>query len=162
MIKEIYITNPMIAREFLELQKLAYQIEAELIGYDQLPPLRETIDQLLESTEACLGYYVANKLVGAISYELEQEGASITSLTICKMIVHPQYFKQGIASQLIQHLLDLCASKQVDEMMVSTGSKNIPAIQLYQKFGFVTHREQRIDANLTLITLKRHLNERKE
>jgi len=50
------------------------------------------------------------------------------------MIVHPEYFRRGIASALINYLFDL--NLDVKNMIVSTGRVNEPAKNLYKKHGF--------------------------
>ena len=34
------------ARQVLALQRMAYRIEADLIGFDDIPPLQESLDEL--------------------------------------------------------------------------------------------------------------------
>lgn len=147
MIKHIQISDHQIAEKVLEVQKLAYRIEADIIGFDQIPPLLETLEELKLSKETYLAFYEGEQLAGVLSYEVNNEPKA-TVITICKMIVHPEHFKKGIASRLIDHLtrLDLNAS----EITVATGSKNVPAIQLYLKLGFKETHEIRIHENLTI------------
>jgi ribosomal protein S18 acetylase RimI-like enzyme len=68
-------------------------------------------------------------LVGLISYERENK-----TLHICRMMVHPDYFRRGIASSLINFVSDL--EDDVVKMTVTTGTKNTPAINLYKRHGF--------------------------
>lgn len=155
MIEKIILKDAKIAEEFLNLQQLSYRVEAEIIGFAQIPPLFETIQDLLDSEEHYLGYFDDGKLVGALSYEMSNE-ENIVSVHICKMIVHPEHFKKGIASQLLRHLFE--HKTDADEFVVSTGAKNDPAIQLYKKFGFVTAFEEQVHPDLSMVTLKKRLS----
>nr|WP_252281104.1 GNAT family N-acetyltransferase [Peribacillus frigoritolerans] len=58
-------------------------------------------------------------------------------MLICRMVVHPDYFRQGIADALL-HALQLHVDW--DKISVSTGKMNLPARNLYEKNGF-THKE---------------------
>ena len=51
MIKKIDITNPIFAKEVLNVQIPAYKVEAEIIDYYDIPPLRDTVETLQQSQE---------------------------------------------------------------------------------------------------------------
>lgn len=75
----------------LALQIASYRVEADLIGFEDIPPLKDGIQSIREAEETFYGYYVQEenerKLVGAISYS--REGCVVT---ICRMMVHPHFF----------------------------------------------------------------------
>jgi len=48
--------------------------------------------------------------------------------------VHPEYFRKGIAGQLVQFIEEM--NKGIKRIIVSTGLKNKPAVSLYLKLGF--------------------------
>ncbi|NDI34613.1 GNAT family N-acetyltransferase [Chengkuizengella sediminis] len=130
MIKKIDISKEEVAKQVLNIQIPSYKIEAEIIDFYDIPPLKDNVQTLQKCDEVFFGYYEGMELAGAISYEIE---ASI--LTICRMIVHPDYFRRGIASALITYLFDL--NLDVKKMIVSTGRDNDPAKKLYRKHGFI-------------------------
>lgn len=72
------------------LQKRAYQIEAELIGTTDFPPLRQTPAELTQ--EAPLGYVLTSEsgLIGCLTY---------SDQTITRLLVAPAFFRQGVASR---------------------------------------------------------------
>jgi ribosomal protein S18 acetylase RimI-like enzyme len=76
-------------------------------------------------------------------------------IIISKMMVHPDHFKKGIASKLIDYLFRIYSHAW--RVKVSTGAKNYPAIRLYQKHGFVKTGERKIDNALTLFTFEKEL-----
>jgi len=129
MIEKLIIDNDAIALEVLTLQKISYAIEAEIIRSINIPLLKETIENLLKCNEEFYGYFIDGKLVGIISYKVRGE-----VLDIHRLAVHPQYFKRGIAKDLIEYVENTVSD--VKKEIVSTGKDNYPAIKLYEKSGF--------------------------
>lgn len=129
MIQKININDKKIARKVFQLQKEAYQVEAKYLDTYRIPPLMETIDSLLKSNEHFYGYYENKLLVGVIAYEIDQN-----SLIISRVMVSPTHFRKGVASSLIDYVLQL--EPEMKFYFVTTGSNNYPAIQLYKKYGF--------------------------
>ncbi|MBC7871341.1 MAG: GNAT family N-acetyltransferase, partial [Chitinophagaceae bacterium] len=79
--------------------------------------------------ETFFGCFVERNLAGAISYIVKQE-----TLDIYRMMVYPAYFRRGIASTLLRFAED--SVPEARRVIVSTGTKNLPAYQLYLKHGF--------------------------
>lgn len=115
------------AKEIQKIQKTAYQIEAELMGFDGIPQLKESVLEIQNAEEIFLGHE-ADPLKGFLSYK--EDGLLID---IHRLAVDSAYFQQGVASALLTALL-----KQFDgrEFLVSTGTANEPAKKLYRKHGF--------------------------
>lgn len=124
-----------------ELQRAAYFIEAKLIGTMNLPPLKESIEQFRNCEETFFGYYKGQELAGAISVSLE-EGA----LTICRLVVHPNHFRQGIAQRLLQFIEHNI--ENVWRINVATGKENTPAVALYIKNGFRAVEDVEVEPGL--------------
>lgn len=127
MITEIDQTDEKIARDIQSIQRPAYRIEAELMGFHDIPHISETIDEIQQSEETFLGYQ-DGYLKGFISYK-EENGV----VDIYRLVVDPLQFRQGIARSLVDHLLQ---QKNSAEFIVSTGTANVPARKLYESFGF--------------------------
>lgn len=126
------IVDRRLAEAVFGLQQLAYPIEAELIGLDAIPPLLDTPEALQACGESFLGAFEAgNRLVGAISFNLRDDGRT---LDIHRMMVHPERFRRGIATKLLDAALGLPG---LAKALVSTGTKNDPAVALYERRGFV-------------------------
>jgi ribosomal protein S18 acetylase RimI-like enzyme len=126
------ITEPSFALEVYELQQLAYPIEAELIGLPSIPPLLDTPETLQACGEQFIGCVESEQLVGAVSYKLVDEGEGVT-LDIHRMMVHPERFRRGIASRLLESVL---AVPGIRKAIVSTGTRNTPAVSLYERYAF--------------------------
>ncbi|MCM2533159.1 GNAT family N-acetyltransferase [Neobacillus pocheonensis] len=129
MIKKIAFHNTSLVQELFELQKASYLVEANLIGFFDIPPLKESLEGLNGCGETFLGYFEEEVLVGALAFTIEGE-----ALTICRMVVHPNHFRKGIARKLLYALEEIQPEWLV--LKVSTGKDNTPAKKLYQKNGF--------------------------
>lgn len=148
MIKELDISQIRIATEILAIQRLSYKIEAERIGFWELPPLKETALDLQQSEELFYGYFVGTELGGVISVQIE---AGV--LDICRLFVHPDHFRKGIGKQLLNYAqADLRGFTAVS---VSTATDNIPAIELYQKNGFSKLKQVQTKEGLQLTFLRK-------
>ncbi|WP_235179015.1 GNAT family N-acetyltransferase [Bacillus cihuensis] len=95
MIKAINVKLKKTAREVLQIQLPAYQIEAQLINFYEIPPLKDTVETIQASEEQFFGYFIENQLVGFISLEEIDK-----NINICRMVVHPSFFRKGIAKNL--------------------------------------------------------------
>lgn len=51
--------------------------------------------------------------------------------------IHPDYYRQGIASQLIRALEHEAKKRGKSQLALGVESQNTPARRLYEKFGFV-------------------------
>ncbi|WP_180953606.1 GNAT family N-acetyltransferase [Bacillus sp. T33-2] len=136
------------AVEMLALQRAAYQVEADLIGTDNIPPLKETVGELAGSGETFIGYYIFGKLAGAVSYK-----AAAGQVDIHRVMVHPDHFRKGIAAHLIRWVEEAEAGAR--EMVVSTGADNTPAVALYKKLGFEPAGETIVGGGLRIAHFKK-------
>jgi ribosomal protein S18 acetylase RimI-like enzyme len=75
------------------------------------------------------GFSEDDGLAAVIGIAIEDERLEINSLT-----VDPSYFRKGIANKLISYILE---TSDFIEAVVKTAVANIPAINLYRKYGFV-------------------------
>lgn len=139
MLKTFPITGDYAERA-LEIQRRAYQIEADLIGFAGIPPLHESLEELRQSQETFLGYFVADTLAGFVSYELLDD-----VLDINRLVVHPDYFRRGIGQALIRSLDGLAP-----KIIVSTGAGNQPARKLYENLGFRLIEEIELPVGLVI------------
>ncbi|NGY59083.1 GNAT family N-acetyltransferase [Lentzea sp. NEAU-D13] len=135
------LSDDSVLRELWAVQRLAYAVEAELIGFDGIPPLHETLEELRASEETFLGVYDEEGLAGAVSYQLVG-----STVDICRLVVHPRAHRRGIASQLLDALPD-------GPQIVSTGTKNEPALNLYRRRGFVEVGTREIAPGVTITEL---------
>ncbi|MBO8172121.1 MAG: GNAT family N-acetyltransferase [Bacillaceae bacterium] len=152
MIRQIDIHHPDRAKEVLHLQRLAYRIEAKWLGTDDIPPLKESINDLQASGEVFYGYFDEQKLVGVMAYKAEG-----SVLDIHRLMVHPDYFRRGIAGELLQFVEK--SNPAVRTIIVSTGSRNEPAKQLYRRHGFINTGEKKVKPGLSLTLFQKSLSD---
>jgi ribosomal protein S18 acetylase RimI-like enzyme len=138
------------ARQIHTVQMLAYIQEAVLLGVDHFPPLRRTVEDLRSTEERFLGASLENELVGAVSLSPGEDGLGFN---IASLVVLPKYQRQGVAKSLIEAVVALYGS---GDLAVETGVKNVPALRLYARYGFVEIRRWNADRELIeLIKLRR-------
>lgn len=150
MIAPIQISDARAASQILELQSLSYRVEADLIGSDLIPGLHENLEQLQNCGETFYGFFDGQILCGAISFKLEHH-----TLDIHRLVVHPKYFRQGIARSLLEFVLKL--KSHAESCIVQTGALNLPAIGLYQKLGFVELEQREVAPKLWVCVLEKLL-----
>lgn len=132
MIESLEHCSEEVATEIHAVFQLSYKEEAQLIGVADFPPLLRTVAHIQAATSQFLGLRIESELAAVVEYTHDA-----THLSIDSLVVHPSYFRRGLASQLVQSLLGRLAWNTAD---VETAVANIPAISLYQKFGFSESR----------------------
>lgn len=129
MIRKLDVEDEGTIKKILELQMDSYKIEAALIGFYEIPPLKDTIVSLKECGETFYGYFMEDVLAGIISYKNIDK-----VLDIHRVAVHPCFFRMGIAGKLIDFVENTESS--ISKVIVGTGKKNMPAVSLYLKKGY--------------------------
>lgn len=142
MIKEIDINH--YGEVVLRLQRESYKIEAEYIGSYEIPPLTETLKELINSGETFIGYFSEGELAGVLSYKFKKG-----IIDIHRVMVHPKFFRKGIAKNLVNYIENELETAEF--MVVSTGAKNEPAVDLYLKLGF-EKMDDRVFGNGIVVT----------
>lgn len=140
--------NAAMADEILAIQIPSYHIEARLIGFSGIPQLMDTIDSIMTSEEVFIGYRLDDEWAGFLSYAIEKD-----TMEICRLVVHPLHFRKGIGGKLIEASLALASGKKV---IVSTGSKNQPALNLYKRYRFNIVNEIEVASGIFLSLLEKN------
>ena len=147
MIRRLDHTDPKIAQNIRDVFQVSYTVEAELLKAIDFPPLQKTLDNFLKSENNFYGFLDNDKLIAVIEVHFESSCTHIQSL-----VVSPSYFRRGIAQNLIGHIFD---NNKSELYTVETGKDNLPAIQLYQKFGFVKSKEYDTDHGVRKVRLEK-------
>ncbi|RIJ64536.1 GNAT family N-acetyltransferase [Rummeliibacillus sp. POC4] len=151
MIKKINIKNLESAERVLSVQFPSYRIEAALLDNYEIPPLKDTVASLHNCDETFFGYFIDEELCGVISVKLEED-----IVDIHRLFVHPNHLRKGIAKKLLYFLQE--EFHDAKKMIVTTGSKNSPAIEFYQKNGFTMLKELTVEENLSLTLFEKNMN----
>lgn len=148
MLMKLDVANYDIAKRMIDIQIPAYKVEAELIGFDGIPQLQDTVEKMMQCREQFVGYMLDGELVAFISYEeTDQE------VEICRLVVHPYHFRKKIATILVEHVVKTIS--QARPIRVSTGALNFPAKGLYQMFGFRQVRDIEVAPGVFITELRR-------
>jgi ribosomal protein S18 acetylase RimI-like enzyme len=129
MITKLDNSNEQVASNIFTIFQSSYKIEAQLIGTLNFPPLLRSAKNIENSKTQFYGFSENKCLAAVIEIVIEGKHLKIDSLT-----VDPSYFRKGIANKLINYVLALM---NFSEAIVETAVVNIPAINLYNKHGFV-------------------------
>lgn len=144
VLQPIDLTDDTIASRVVDIQRAAYRIEAELIGFEGIPQLHETVDDLRRLDLHWLGSWVNGQLVAILAWTLTDGNCGIDRLAVC-----PQSFRQGHGRALVEFLADHRV------VSVSTGTANTPARNLYASLGFVPVGVREIAPGITVTELCR-------
>lgn len=136
--------------EILQLQYIAYQSEAALFGNRDIPPLKQTLNELTEEYHN-----------GIILKMLSGEGTMIGSVRareadgtvyIGKLMVHPDYRCHGYGSALLREI-EICYPGKRYELFTST--RSIDNIRLYTKAGYREFARKAINDELVFVYMEK-------
>ena len=145
MIESLNHRLESVANEIYLVFQASYRIEAGLVGSDDFPPLRRSASHIRSSNSQFLGERIGVDLASVIEFSRSEEDLSIDSL-----VVHPQYFRRGLASRILQALLAKDGWKNAD---VETAAANKPALVLYEKMGFTESKRWQTDDGIEKVQL---------
>ena len=145
MISELDPSQQGICEKMHGVFQHSYQKEAELIGCADFPPLRRTLGDLRTSKCKFFGYWKKSQIAAVVEV-LPKPGL----LKIRSLVVDPQFFREGIGSHLLTHILDLFT---FESAVVETAMANTPAISLYQKLGFIEEKQWQTSHGIKKIKL---------
>lgn len=112
------------AADLVDLQRVAYKREAELIGDDRIPQLSESAADLVAAGLVWLVVENQGRFVAALGFE-----ESSQEIGIDRLVVHPDSHRQGLGAALV-------AALPMGFITVSTGRDNLPARRLYESLSF--------------------------
>ncbi len=137
-------------RDILDLQYLAYQSEAEIYNDYNIPPLKQTLEEvkrefdkgvILKATDE------SGNIIGSVR-AFSENG----SVYIGKLIVHPNRQRQGIGTALLSAVEAHYPDRRFE---LFTGSKSAGNIALYERLGYKIFTVKRIDENLEFVYLEK-------
>ena len=129
MIQKLQNKDREVSQNIRAVFQVSYTVEAKLLNAIDFPPLKRNLESFIVCDNDFFGYFKNAELAGVIEMKHHNSFTHIQSL-----VVHPDFFRQGIAQELMTFVLKLYESKP---FMVETGAKNKPASDLYRKFNFI-------------------------
>lgn len=142
--------EPADAEAILELQRLAYQTEAELYDDWSLPPLTQTLEQLREefAQKTFLKTCREGRLVGSVRAAC-QEG----TCAIGRLVVHPGCRRQGLGTRLMQEIE--AAFPAAERYELFTGTRSEGNLRLYESLGYRPFRTEKLSARVELVFMEK-------
>lgn len=138
------------AEPILRLQQQAYQSEARLYNDWLIPPLVQTLDQLVEefATATVLEARVDGRLIGSV--RASQSGGAVH---IGRLIVAPDLQGRGIGTALLR-AIEACFPK-AGCFELFTGSLSVDNIRLYRRHGYAVVREEVLGPTVVLVFMRK-------
>ena len=138
-------------QEILQLQYLAYQSEAALFGSNDIPPLKQTIDEVIEEYHkgVILKLVADNKIIGSIR-AWETEGTA----HVGKLMVHPDYRHCGYGTKLLNEIESYFSQKR---FVLFTSTRSINNLRMYQRMGYKEFERKDVTAELEFIYLEKKI-----
>ncbi|MBR6101130.1 MAG: GNAT family N-acetyltransferase [Ruminococcus sp.] len=126
--------------EILRLQYLAYQSEAELCGTRDIPPLKQTLEELQAEFESGLILKLTDEsgsIIGSVRAS-KQEG----TVKIGKLMVHPDHRCKGYGSMLLKEIESRFPGCWYE---LFTSTKSADNLRLYRSLGYCEFRRKTVD-----------------
>ena len=136
-------------KEILNLQYLAYQSEAALFGTKDIPPLKETLEEVIEEYDngTILKMVDNYKIIGSVRAHKDGETAYVG-----KLMVHPDYRCHGYGSMLLTEIEKYFPDCRYE---LFTSTRSVDNIRLYKKMGYVIFDERPVDDELVFVYLEK-------
>lgn len=152
----IAIADETVAGELLTLRRAAFVTEAQMYGDPNIPPLTQTLEELVTDLNrddvVTLAARLGHRLVGSVRVELEDGKA-----TLGRLAVAPDLQGQGIGTQMMLAVLPHLP-EETTEIWVFTGKDSKQNLALYQRNGY-EHQHEQVAGDLTYAYLRKILGE---
>lgn len=149
----IYKANYEDLPEILQLQYLAYQSEADLFGSRNIPPLKQTLDEVIGEYNAGIVLKMLDNrghIIGSVRAK-EEKG----TVYIGKLMVHPQHRRHGYGTKLLNEIERYFPEKRYE---LFTSTRSIDNIRLYQKSGYKVFKDEAVNDELQFVFLEKYTN----
>lgn len=136
--------------KILKLQYLAYQSEAKLFGNMDIPPLKQTIEEVYEEFRKGMILKAvdgAGELIGSV--RAHQEGGTVY---IGKLMVHPDMQKKGIGTSLLEEIEKIYPGRRYE---LFTSTKSVSNIRLYERQGYKIFKQEAVSEKLQFVYLEK-------
>ena len=136
--------------EILQLQYLAYQSEAALFGTQDIPPLKQTLDDVIgEYDHGIILKMVADDgtIIGSVRAKENDN-----SIYIGKLMVHPDYRHHGFGTRLLSEIEHCFPGKRYE---LFTSTRSAENIHLYQKNGYEIFARKAVNDELIFVYMEK-------
>lgn len=148
------------AGQLLTLQRAAYVTEAQAHGDLELPPLTETLDELItELTQPAVTAVGirddTGRLIAAV--RLHHTAREPHTAELGRLVVAPDQQGQGLGTQLLHHA-ETQLPPEVTELRLFTGEHSEANLRLYRRHGYRETGRTPTPAGYALIHLTKQLS----
>ena len=146
----IYKADRKDLDEILRLQYLAYQSEAALFGTDDIPPLKQTLDEVIAEYEKGIILKLVtddNVIIGSVRAREENK-----TVYIGKLMVHPDHRHKGYGTRLLTEI-EKCFTCERYELFTST--RSVDNIRLYEKNGYKEYKREALNNELIFVYMQK-------
>lgn len=137
-------------QEILALQYIAYQSEARLFNSMDIPPLKQTIDEVRNEFDNGIFLKAVDEsgnIIGSVrAYEKDN------TVYIGKLMVQPNMQKKGLGTKLLLEMEKQYPNKRYE---LFTSTKSISNIRLYEKLGYKFFRKEAVSKELEFVYLEK-------
>lgn len=136
--------------QILQLQYLAYQSEAALFGTQDIPPLKQTLDEVRGEFESGLILKMMGedgKIIGSV--RAQEKGGTVY---IGKLMVHPDHRRKGYGKMLLKEIENRFPNKWYE---LFTSTKSVDNIRLYRSLGYCEFRQESVDKDLRFVYMQK-------
>ena len=136
-------------QEILDLQYLSYQSEADLFGSRDIPPLKQTLDEVIEEFNSglILKMVLDDKIIGSVRAKVKDN-----TVYIGKLMVDPDHRCKGYGSRLLAAIEGYFPCKRYE---LFTSTRSIDNIRLYQKMGYRIFEHKKVSDELTFVYMEK-------
>ena len=138
------------AGQILKLQRLSYRTEAALYDDWTLPPLTQTLRELLEQYDdhTILAARLGDGVVGSVRARLKDG-----TCYVGRLVVHPRSQRRGLGTRLMREIEASFPAARRYELF--TGHLSEGNLRLYRRLGYQEFREEAISPSLRLVFLEK-------
>lgn len=140
--------SPDVAAAIHAVMVAAYRVEGDILGVADFKPLRRTVAEVKEARGCFVGIWLDDGLAAMAEIEEIRPGLC----QIDSLAVSPAHAREGLGSALLRGAIE---AHPGDDLTVSTGARNTPALALYAANGFCEESRWTTADGVSMVTLVR-------
>ncbi|MEO9176305.1 MAG: GNAT family N-acetyltransferase, partial [Gaiellales bacterium] len=151
---EIGLVEPRDAGELLTLQRAAYVSEGQIYENASIPPLTQTLDELVEDLAGSIALkaMLGGRIVGTARARLDDG-----TLHIGRIAVAPDMQGRGIGTALVR-ALETEHADGAHTFALFTGDSNPANRRLYERLGYRETHDEQLDVGVRVVHLAKAAN----